>query len=92
MKPFRRFAVLFAAVGSLALAAAVGDAPALAQNPQVVIGIPSDGVFGLVGKYILEKGIDRKHGIEMQPKWAPVPEIERLLVIGAIQAGLAVKE
>jgi len=84
--------VVLVAVGALALAAATGGAPALAQTPQVVIGVPSDGVFGLVGKYILEKGIDRKHGIEMQPKWAPVPEIERLLIIGAIQAGLAVKE
>lgn len=97
MKPSRRaWSVLLAAVVALVAMAAAWDAPVVAQTSPplatVVMGVPSDGVFGLVGKYILEKGIDRKHGIEMQPKWASVPEIERLLVIGAIQAGLAVKE
>lgn len=97
MKPSRRnWFVRLAVVGALVVTVAAWDAPAGAQTSPpvatVTIGVPSDGVFGLLGKYIIENGIDRKHGIQLEPKWAPVPEIERLLIIGAIQTGLAVKE
>lgn len=44
------------------------------------------------GRYILEKGLDRKNGFVMKPKWGGVAEIERLLAIGAIKGGLAVSE
>ena len=88
--------VLLMAMSVLVAAVPAWDPPAVAQTSPpvatVTIGVPSDGVFGLMGKYILENGIDKKHGIEMQAKWAPVPEIQRLLVIGTLDTGLAVKE
>jgi ABC-type nitrate/sulfonate/bicarbonate transport system substrate-binding protein len=40
----------------------------------------------------LDKGLDRKHGFTMKPRWAGVPEIQRLLAIRAIPVGLMTPE
>jgi ABC-type nitrate/sulfonate/bicarbonate transport system substrate-binding protein len=63
-----------------------------AEMPTVEIGLPEDGVFGLGGQYLLDKGLDRKHGFVMKPRWAGVADVERLLAIGAIPVGLATSE
>lgn len=63
-----------------------------AELPTIEIGLPEDGVFGLGGQYILDKGIDRKHGFVMKARWAGVADVERLLAIGAISVGLATSE
>ncbi|MFQ5826420.1 MAG: ABC transporter substrate-binding protein [Dehalococcoidia bacterium] len=68
-------------------------APAPAPAPVTVkVGVPSDGVFGLIGNYILDKAIDSKHGLIMDPVWARVPEIQRLLGLGEIKVGLNTKD
>jgi ABC-type nitrate/sulfonate/bicarbonate transport system substrate-binding protein len=63
-----------------------------AELPTVEVGLPQDGVFGLGGQYILDKGIDRKNGFAMKARWSAVADIERLLAIGAISVGLATSE
>jgi ABC-type nitrate/sulfonate/bicarbonate transport system substrate-binding protein len=63
-----------------------------ADLPTIEVGLPQDGVFGLGGQYIMDKGIDRKHGFVMKPRWAGVADVERLLAIGAIPVGLATSE
>ena len=63
-----------------------------AELPTIEIGLPEDGVFGLGGQYLIDKGIDRKHGFVMKARWAGVADVERLLAIGAIPAGLATSE
>jgi len=63
-----------------------------AELPTVEVGLPQDGVFGLGGQYIIDKGIDRKHGFAMKARWSAVADIERLLGIGAISVGLATSE
>jgi len=63
-----------------------------AELPTVEVGLPQDGLFGLGGQYILDKGFDRKNGFVMKPRWAGVPEIQRLLGIQAISVGLMTPE
>lgn len=63
-----------------------------AELPTVEVGLPEDGLFGLGGQYILDKGLDRKNGFVMKPRWAGVPEIQRLLGIKAISVGLMTPE
>lgn len=63
-----------------------------AELPRVEMGLPNDGLFGLGGQYVLDKGLDRKNGFVMEPRWAGVPEVERLLAIGTIPVGLATAE
>ncbi|TAJ75174.1 ABC transporter substrate-binding protein [bacterium] len=63
-----------------------------AELPTLEVGFPEDGVFGLGGQYIIDKQLDRKNGFIVKPRWAGVPEIQRLMGIGAIQLGLAVSE
>ncbi|MBI3059497.1 MAG: hypothetical protein HYY81_09375, partial [Deltaproteobacteria bacterium] len=65
---------------------------AAAELPTVEVGLPQDGLFGLGGQYILDKGLDRKNGFVMKPRWAGVPEIQRLLGIKAISVGLMTPE
>ncbi len=82
--------------GALTLAlgwAVVGDkAIRAADMPTFELGLAADGVFGLGGQYLLDKGLDRKHGFVAKPRWAPVPEIERLVGMGTIPMGLATSE
>src|SRR5690348_11985628 len=63
-----------------------------AEPPTIEIGLPDDGLFGLGGQYILDKGLDKKNGFVMRPRWAGVPEIQRLLGIKAISVGLMTPE
>jgi ABC-type nitrate/sulfonate/bicarbonate transport system substrate-binding protein len=63
-----------------------------ADLPTIEVGLPEDGVFGLGGQYLLDKGLDRKHGFAIKPRWSGVAEVERLMAIGAIPAGLATSE
>lgn len=63
-----------------------------AELPTIEVGLPQDGLFGLGGQYILDKGLDRKNGFVMKPRWAGVPEIQRLLGIKAISVGLMTPE
>jgi len=68
-------------------------AVALAAEPAAVeVGLPEDGLFGLGGQYILDKALDRKNGFLMKPRWAGVPEIQRLLAVKAISLGLMTPE
>lgn len=63
-----------------------------AELPTVEVGLPEDGVFGLGGQYIVDRGLDRKNGFIMKPRWADVAGIQRLMGIGAVPVGLAVAE
>lgn len=63
-----------------------------AELPTIEIGLPSDGVFGLGGQYLLDKGLDRKHGFVVRPRWTGVPEVERLVAMGTIPLGLSTSE
>jgi ABC-type nitrate/sulfonate/bicarbonate transport system substrate-binding protein len=85
----RMLIVLFLALGGLA---GVPLGAWTAELPTVEVGLPQDGVFGLGGQYIIDKGIDRKHGFTMKARWAAVADVERLLAIGAISVGLATSE
>ena len=84
------FAIL--SLMSLSLVVAVNRAVQAAELPTIEVGLPQDGVFGLGGQYIMDKGIDRKHGFAMKARWSAVADIERLLAIGAISVGLATSE
>jgi len=63
-----------------------------AELPTIEVGLPEDGLFGLGGQYILDRGLDKKNGFVMKPRWAGVPEIQRLLGIKAISIGLMTPE
>ncbi|HXG51387.1 MAG TPA: PhnD/SsuA/transferrin family substrate-binding protein [candidate division Zixibacteria bacterium] len=80
--------------GAAALVAAVfTSGPASgAELPAVEVGLPQDGLFGLGGQYIIDHGLDRRNGFVMKPRWAGVPEIQRLLGIQAISVGLMTPE
>ena len=79
-------------IGAMILALAVitlsSSRVGAAELPTVEVGLPQDGLFGLGGQYILDKGLDRQNGFSMKPRWAPVPEVQRLLGIQAIPVGL----
>lgn len=82
-------AISFWALLHLALA---HDQTPAAEPPAIEVGLPQDGLFGLGGQYIIDKGLDRKHGFVMKPRWAGVPEIQRLLGIQALSVGLMTPE
>ena len=79
--------------------AAVQPEPTAAPKPSpppapinVKVGVFADGVTGLIGSYILEKGIDRKNGIIIEPVWAPVAEVQRLMGLGELKVGSTAKD
>ncbi|MGH7927467.1 MAG: ABC transporter substrate-binding protein [Candidatus Binatia bacterium] len=74
------------------LAVAMAQKSWSAEMPVIEVGFPSDGVFGLGGQYLLDKGLDRKHGFVVKPRWSGVAEIERLVAMGTIPVGLATSE
>lgn len=76
----------------LAVIPNLGSRASAAELPTIEMGLPRDGLFGLGGQYIIDKRLDRKNSFVMKPRWSGVAEIERLLAIGAIEAGLAVSE
>ncbi len=92
----KRFANVVSRNGGFALFALLVllSAPALhaAELPTIEVGLPDDGLFGLGGQYILDKGLDKKNGFVMKPRWAGVPEIQRLLAIKALSVGLMTPE
>lgn len=93
----KRFLSICAAVVATALLVSAAMLPATpqalaAELPTVEMGLPDDGVFGLGGHYLIDKGLDRKNGFIMKARWAGVPEIERLFAIAAIPLGLANSE
>ncbi|HWO43695.1 MAG TPA: PhnD/SsuA/transferrin family substrate-binding protein [Candidatus Eisenbacteria bacterium] len=63
-----------------------------AELPTFEVGLPQDGLFGLGGQYIIDKGLDREAGFVMKPRWAGVAEIQRLLGIQALSVGLMTPE
>jgi ABC-type nitrate/sulfonate/bicarbonate transport system substrate-binding protein len=90
MKIYRWILVVVFAVAAAAALPAVSGAAA--ELPAVEAGLPDDGLFGLGGQYIIDKGLDRKNGFVMKPRWAGMPEIQRLLGIQAISVGLMTPE
>ena len=62
------------------------------EPPTLEMALPDDGVFGLGGQYLIDKGLDKKNGFIVKPRWAPVAEAEKLLAIGAVPLGLATSE
>jgi ABC-type nitrate/sulfonate/bicarbonate transport system substrate-binding protein len=84
-------ALLACALATLLLGLAAPQTRA-AELPTVEIGLPSDGVFGLGGQYLIDKGLDRKHGFVVKPRWSGVAEVERLVAMGTIPVGLSTSE
>lgn len=87
-----RVAVAATALFLLAASLPVTRTARAAELPTIEVGLPNDGVFGLGGQYLLDKKLDRKNGFIMKARWAPVPEVERLLAIEAVPLGLATSE
>lgn len=93
MKRVSANAKVFSLFFLLIFFAAATNAPVrAAEMPTFEMGLPADGVFGLGGQYLLDNQLDRKHGFIAKPRWAPVPEVERLVAMGTIQVGLATSE
>lgn len=82
---FLSFMIVASSPGTLK-AAAKPDLPA------VEMGLPNDGVYGLGGQYILDKGLDRKNGFMTIARWGGVADVERLLAIGGVAVGLTTSE
>lgn len=76
---------------AIALLAGAGAARA-AELPTVEIALPNDGMFGLGGQYVVDKGIDRKHGFIVKPRWAALAESEKLVALGTVPLGIATAE
>ena len=91
-KYFLSTPVLAAIVLSLLGLAGPASQGRSAELPTIEVGLPEDGLFGLGGQFIVDKGLDRKNGFVMKPRWAGMPEIQRLLGIQAISIGLMTPE
>ena len=78
--------VFMAAAVKVAVAGQAGDLPTLE------VALPDDGMFGLGGQYLMDKGIDRKHGFIVKPRWAALAEAEKLVAFGTVQLGIATAE
>ncbi|HZD41092.1 MAG TPA: ABC transporter substrate-binding protein, partial [Terriglobales bacterium] len=85
-----RILLMLASVAIAAVMARVDCSSA--ELPVIEVGLPSDGVFGLGGQYLLDKGLDRKHGFIIKPRWSGVAEVERLVAMGTIPVGLSTAE
>jgi len=88
----RKFVCMFYVIILAGIFGGAARPAGAAELPVIEVGLPQDGVFGLGGQYIMDKGIDRKHGFAMKARWAAVADVERLLAIGAISVGLATSE
>ena len=84
--------IFFLAFIIAAFSPETGSAASLPDFPTIEMGLPSDGVYGLGGQYILDKGLDRKNGFIITPRWAGVADVERLLAIGGVVVGLTTSE
>jgi ABC-type nitrate/sulfonate/bicarbonate transport system substrate-binding protein len=88
----RRPVALLMISSAVMVIAVTGLQSRAAELPTIEVGLPQDGLFGLGGQYIIDKGLDRKNGFVMKPRWAGVPEIQRLLGIQALSVGLMTPE
>lgn len=79
-------------VGAVFLAGMGPRCLAAAELPTLEIALPQDGMFGLGGQYMIDKGIDRKHGFVAKPRWAALAEAEKLVALGTLPLGLATSE
>jgi NitT/TauT family transport system substrate-binding protein len=84
--------ILFVLTLTALLAAGIAPKSRSAELPTIEVALPSDGVFGLGGQYLLDKGLDRKHGFIVKPRWSGVAEVERLVSMGTIPVGLSTVE
>jgi len=60
--------------------------------PTIEVALPEDGMFGLGGQYLMDKGIDRKHGFIVKPRWSALAEAEKLVAFGTVHLGIATAE
>jgi len=70
----------------------LGFAGQAAELPSVEVALPEDGMFGLCGQYVLDKAIDRKHGVVVKARWAALAEAEKLVALGTVPVGLTTSE
>jgi ABC-type nitrate/sulfonate/bicarbonate transport system substrate-binding protein len=84
--------IFFLAFTLVAFSPSTFRAASAPDLPTIEMGLPNDGVYGLGGQYILDKGLDRKNGFVVKARWAGVADIERLLAIGGIAVGLTTSE
>lgn len=89
MRKYKALRSFLAGVLLVALVASTGEAQ---QLPAFELGLPQDGITGLVGQYLIDKQIDRKHGFILKPRWAGLIEVERILALGKIPTGLTTPE
>jgi ABC-type nitrate/sulfonate/bicarbonate transport system substrate-binding protein len=89
MRKYKALRSFLAGVLLVALVASTGEAQ---QLPAFELGLPEDGITGLVGQYVIEKQIDKKHGFVLKPRWAGLVEVERILALGKIPTGLTTPE
>jgi ABC-type nitrate/sulfonate/bicarbonate transport system substrate-binding protein len=91
MKRLAFFAVIAAALYA-PLTGKFSSAGQAAELPSVEVALPEDGMFGLCGQYVLDKGIDRKHGVLFKARWAALAEAEKLVALGTVPVGLTTAE
>lgn len=65
---------------------------AQAELPLLEMALPEDGMFGLGGQYVIDKGLDRKHGFAIKARWAALAESEKLVALGTVPLGIATAE
>jgi ABC-type nitrate/sulfonate/bicarbonate transport system substrate-binding protein len=92
MKTRRAVMILFSAAWAGLFFGGLAVVAQAAELPTLEMALPDDGVFGLGGQYLIDKGLDKKNGFIIKPRWAPVAEAEKLLAIGAVPLGLATAE
>jgi ABC-type nitrate/sulfonate/bicarbonate transport system substrate-binding protein len=92
MKTRRAVMILFSAAWAGLFFGGLAVVAQAAELPTLEMALPDDGVFGLGGQYLIDKGLDKKNGFMIKPRWAPVAEAEKLLAIGAVPLGLATAE
>ncbi|MFQ5896213.1 MAG: ABC transporter substrate-binding protein [Nitrospinota bacterium] len=76
--------------GWVALALALGLlAPAAAAEPlrQVSLAGNRTGSVGFITAVALEKGLDRRNGLRVEPKWYSVAQAEKALALGHVEVG-----
>ena len=83
----RKLNAIIASVCALALTAAFAEISVAGQSSELStleVALPEDGMFGLGGQYLMDKGIDRKHGFIVKPRWAALAEAEKLVAFGTV--------
>jgi ABC-type nitrate/sulfonate/bicarbonate transport system substrate-binding protein len=91
----KKLSSIIALMGALALTAGfveVSVAGQASELPTLEVALPEDGMFGLGGQYLMDKGIDRKHGFIVKPRWAALAEAEKLVAFGTVHLGISTAE